>query len=289
MFISNKYYETYATASVFGAAVFLLMQILLLLEFAYAWNERWCAKGEEEDKWYKYILFCAAILFIAGIVLIVLEWRFFTNDDGCDLSQIFIIATVVIGILFTSLQMYLRTGSLLSSAVVWFYCAQITWSSLMSQPNTADKQCNSLQDSTTGSTWQLILGLGFTVVAVAYKAQKAATQQGVITGASPRRDAVDFGAPEADATKDESEQPEADDQDYGFTYFHLVFALGCMYIAMLMTQWGTSGATGSEVSDNLSIDRGTTSMWVNIGSVWVTAILYIWTLLAPKLLSDREF
>jgi hypothetical protein len=70
---------------------------------------------------------------------------------------------------------------------------------------------------------------------------------------------------------------------YNYSFFHLIFALASMYIAMLMTGWGAV----EQEKDRL--DVGWTSVWVKTGAEWVTGLLYTWTLLAPALLPDRDF
>jgi len=70
---------------------------------------------------------------------------------------------------------------------------------------------------------------------------------------------------------------------YNYSFFHLIFALASMYIAMLMTGWGAV----EQEKDRL--DVGWTSVWVKTGAEWLTALLYTWTLIAPALLPDREW
>lgn len=70
---------------------------------------------------------------------------------------------------------------------------------------------------------------------------------------------------------------------YNYSFFHLIFALASCYIAMLMTGWGT----GAEERD--LIDVGWVSVWVKIVTQWLTAATYCWVLVAPALLTDREF
>ena len=70
---------------------------------------------------------------------------------------------------------------------------------------------------------------------------------------------------------------------YNYSFFHLVFALASMYIAMLMTGWG------SNPQERDLIDVGWTSVWVKLVTQWVTAATYIWMLVAPALFPDRDF
>lgn len=71
---------------------------------------------------------------------------------------------------------------------------------------------------------------------------------------------------------------------YSYSFFHFIFALASMYLAMLMTGWGTHDAEDAE-----EVGVGWASVWVKMVSLWVTAVLYTWSLVAPALLPDREF
>jgi len=61
-----------------------------------------------------------------------------------------------------------------------------------------------------------------------------------------------------------------------------------MYMAMLLTNWGSLQQVenpGSSISYDLSVE----SMWVKIVTEWLTGLLYIWSLIAPYVLTNREF
>lgn len=70
---------------------------------------------------------------------------------------------------------------------------------------------------------------------------------------------------------------------YVYSFFHLIFALASMYSAMLLTGWGNTHL------DEDVVDVGWSSVWVRIITQWVTAVLYIWSLVAPLVLPDRDF
>jgi hypothetical protein len=96
-------------------------------------------------------------------------------------------------------------------------------------------------------------------------------------------------APSSDAgmTRDAA-SPAHKDQDreavtYNYVQFYIIFALASMYTGMLMTGWG-SGRIEKDL-----IDVGWTSVAVKITSQWIAAALYMWTLVAPIILPDREF
>lgn len=70
---------------------------------------------------------------------------------------------------------------------------------------------------------------------------------------------------------------------YNYSFFHLVFALASAYIAMLLTGWGQ----GAE--ERGLMDIGWASVTMKLMTQWATGLMYMWVLLAPRLLQDREF
>ena len=80
-----------------------------------------------------------------------------------------------------------------------------------------------------------------------------------------------------------------DDEDWSedrLWLFHLILTTASMYMAMLLTNWGASDyAKGNEDGK-----VGLASMWVKIISQWFTMLLYVWSLIAPRVLGEwREF
>lgn len=71
---------------------------------------------------------------------------------------------------------------------------------------------------------------------------------------------------------------------YVYSFFHLIFALASMYSAMLLTGWGNANMAEKDI-----IDVGWPSVWVRIITQWITAGLYMWSLVAPQIFPDRDF
>jgi hypothetical protein len=59
--------------------------------------------------------------------------------------------------------------------------------------------------------------------------------------------------------------------------------LASIYIAMLITNWTSANITTGELNSN---DFG---FWVRLILSWVTFLLYVWTLIAPRVFPDRDF
>ena len=56
-----------------------------------------------------------------------------------------------------------------------------------------------------------------------------------------------------------------------------------LYIMMTLTQWSKTGGDLASYSSNDA------AVWVKIVSSWLCAGLYVWTLVAPAVLTDRDF
>jgi hypothetical protein len=65
----------------------------------------------------------------------------------------------------------------------------------------------------------------------------------------------------------------------------VVFILISCYYAMILTNWGTLQADYS-----LAFPKsGSVAMWLQAAGQWIAILLYIWSMIAPKLFPDREF
>lgn len=124
---------------------------------------------------------------------------------------------------------------------------------------------------------------------------------------------------------DEAEEDDGENDDektgtrYNYAWFHVVFVLGTMYVAMLLTNWYILPSSSSflvltsqscrnvitsvpfpSFSDlpgsipeipvpgaPILIGSSHVAMWMRIVSSWVCLVLYAWSLLAPVVLPDR--
>jgi hypothetical protein len=66
---------------------------------------------------------------------------------------------------------------------------------------------------------------------------------------------------------------------------NLVLAvISCFYV-MALTGWGCIESGGTPAN----LDVSNVSMWMIIASQWLVLVLYLWTLVAPRLFPDRDF
>lgn len=64
----------------------------------------------------------------------------------------------------------------------------------------------------------------------------------------------------------------------------ILSVISCFY-AMSLTGWGSINSGGNAANPS----AGSVSMWMIIASQWLVMVLYLWTLVAPRLFPDRDF
>lgn len=91
--------------------------------------------------------------------------------------------------------------------------------------------------------------------------------------------------------EDDNEYDAKDDEkngvQYNYTFFHTVFALAAMYIAMVLTNWNTFQEIDANNSNLILIGQSWPAVWVKVVSSWICYALYGFSLLAPVLFPDR--
>ncbi|KAG0168731.1 hypothetical protein DFQ30_004395 [Apophysomyces sp. BC1015] len=132
--------------------------------------------------------------------------------------------------------------------------------------------------------------------------QVEAGAQRMSTENSSRRhliEAVESGAlPRSVLDEDDDDDMEGvderDDERYGavysYSFFHFVFAIAAMYVAMVLTNWNTVTADGSVTQnegDLVRVGQSYAAVWVKIVSGWICHIIYGWSLIAPIVMPDR--
>ena len=72
---------------------------------------------------------------------------------------------------------------------------------------------------------------------------------------------------------------------YSWSLFHVMFALATLYVMMTLTNWYSPSIT----TDITSFNNNSAAMWVKIISSWLAAAIYLWSMIAPAILVDRDF
>ncbi|KAI8349435.1 serine incorporator/TMS membrane protein [Choanephora cucurbitarum] len=169
--------------ALFGAAVFILFGLVLLVDFAHSWTERCLENYEMYDSiFWRNILVTGTILMFAGAVTLTGIMYGFFATNGCSLNQFFVTLNLILCILVTLLCVSPRIqegnsrSGLSQASIVVIYCTYLVLSAVANEPN--DKECNPLRRSIGPQTTSVVLGAIFTFLAVAYSTSRAATQDG---------------------------------------------------------------------------------------------------------------
>lgn len=286
-FLPQGLFTGYAYIAQGVSSIFVVIQIVLLIDFSYSWNDSWL---QPDRDWKKAVLFVSVSLYVAALIAVILLFNYYGKDD---LSRGVISVTLVVTLLFTALSAtdWCERGAILPSAACTIYCYWILYSALSVYPP--------IKTTYTTSNNPAVIVLGFIIAAasVCYAgwsmATSTATQHSVKEDllANDSVEAVEdgkagqmkYGANENLSVAHPSDETETEttNNPTANSRFHIVMASACCYGAMLLTDWGQSpdGQHGP----------GATTMWIQIVSQWVCMALYTWSLIAPQLLTNRDF
>lgn len=309
--------QAWMVIGLIGAFLFILIQLILIIDFAHGWSESWVEKYEEtESKCYYYgLLFFTIIFYMVSITAVVLFYLFYAKDGDCVLHKFFVsfnlilcVAVSILAVLPKIQDLNPRSG-LLQSAVITLYVQYLTWSAMANNPK---KNCNpsltqiinpSLNDTTSHQSngdfvqlwaadqfdWQSLVALLLWLFAVLYSSIRTSSnsQVGKITMSEKTILQSDSGNDTSDKDSEKGGQHVWDNEEdavaYSYSFFHFMLCLGSMYVMMTLTNWF------SPSSDFKTLNSNMPAVWVKISSSWVCLILYVWTLIAPLVLRNREF
>uniref|UniRef100_U9TYS5 TMS membrane protein/tumor differentially expressed protein n=1 Tax=Rhizophagus irregularis (strain DAOM 181602 / DAOM 197198 / MUCL 43194) TaxID=747089 RepID=U9TYS5_RHIID len=272
-FIPNQFFMFWGNyIALIGATLFILIGLVLLVDFAHTWSETCIEKWEESDdnKW-KYLLIGSTLaMLLTSIILTGIMYNFFAGS-GCGLNQFFItfnliLCIIVIFLCITPVVQEANPRSGLSQAsMVTIYCTYIILSAIANEPD--DNMCNPLTRSRGTRTTTIVLGTILTFLAIAYSTSRAATQTSALDD------------------DDDGHDDEKNGVAYNYGAFHFIFAVASMYVAMLLTNWNNINTTGSE--ELVIIGQSIVAVWVKVVSSWICLLLYTWTLIGPVLMPER--
>ncbi|XP_029662547.1 probable serine incorporator isoform X3 [Formica exsecta] len=299
----NSFGSTWMYFGMLGGFLFIIIQLILIVDFAHSWSDAWVANYEETESkgWYAALLGASFFNYAVSITGVVLLYIYYTHENTCALNKFFIsfnlILCVIISIIsiLPTVQEYQPRSGLLQSSVLTLYVVYLTWSGISNSP---DRQCNpgflfsnNAQNRVTFDK-ESIIGLIIWFSCVLYSSLRTASKSSKITMSENvlvQDNGADYTTVEgrnADAeggndTKvwDNEEEKVA----YNWSFFHLMFALATLYVMMTLTNWYKPNSSLDTLNANAA------SMWVKIISSWMCLALYVWSLIAPAVFPNRDF
>uniref|UniRef100_A0A8C5EW02 Serine incorporator 2-like n=1 Tax=Gouania willdenowi TaxID=441366 RepID=A0A8C5EW02_GOUWI len=301
---------------VVGSFFFIIIQLILFVDFAHSWNESWREKADNGNTkcWFGAMLFFIIINYILALTAVVLFYIYYTQPDDCTEHKVFISLNLIFCIIVSivailpKVQDALPNSGLLQASLITLYTMYVTWSAMTNNPN---RQCNpSLlnlvqQITNPGATpapgpapptpapgnvqwWnaQSIVGLILFLFCTLYASIRSSsnTQVNKLMQTEDGQGLTsEYDAPTGDDGVRRAVDNEEDGVTYSYSFFHFCLFLGSLYIMMTLTNWYKPD------TDYKAMLTTMPAVWVKICSSWLGLLIYLWTLVAPLVCQNRDF
>lgn len=191
-FIPNGFFMFWGNyVSMLGATSFIILGLVLLIDFAHSWSEtcleNWENSPEGSTLWQWILIGSTFSMYAAAITLTGIMYGFFASH-GCSLNQFFISFNLALCLVITALAVHPAVqeanpkSGLAQSGMVAAYCTYLIVSAVGNNTS-GGPQCNPIHNG-NGTTQRstIVLGAVFTFLAIAYSTTRAATQSRALVG-----------------------------------------------------------------------------------------------------------
>ncbi|XP_036394975.1 serine incorporator 2 [Megalops cyprinoides] len=292
---------------VVGSFIFIIIQLILLIDFAHSWNKAWLENAEEGNRkcWFAGLLSFTFLHYALAFAAVVLFYIYYTQPDDCTEHKVFISLNLIFCIIVSIVSILPKVqdvqpqSGLLQASLISLYTMYVTWSAMTNNPN---RKCNpsllSLVTNTTSSgptptatpgqvQWwdaQGIVGLVIFLFCTLYASIRSSNNAQV--NKLMQTEEGSGGASEGAVGEDGVRRAVDNEEDgvtYSYSFFHFCLLLASLYIMMTLTNWYQPDATSQAMLSTMP------AVWVKICSSWLGLALYLWTLVAPLILTNRDF
>ncbi|XP_051629902.1 serine incorporator 2 [Manacus candei] len=287
---------------VVGSFLFILIQLVLLIDFAHSWSQRWLREASESNAkgWYAALCTVTFVFYAASIAAVALLYVYYTKPQGCTegkaLISINLLLCLVVSVvsILPKIQEAQPHSGLLQASLITLYTIYVTWAALANVPvqrcNPTLLVRNSTSTATTAeppTTWwdaSSIVGLIIFILCTLFISLRSSDHPQVNKLMLTEEGGSGPGPGEAaEPGPHRAYDNEQDGVSYNYTFFHLCLLLASLYIMMTLTNWYRPDESLQVLSSPW------TAVWVKICSSWAGLLLYLWTLVAPLVLPDRDF
>ncbi|KAF5901077.1 serine incorporator 1-like, partial [Clarias magur] len=265
-----------------GAFLFILIQLILLMDFVHSFTESWIEKRENENAklWGCALMSVMLLNYFLAITAVTLMLIFYARPVECVLNRFFISFNLMLCIIASVISILkkvrkrLPSSGLMQSSFISLYTMYLTWSAVTNEP---EKSCNpnllnffvlNISASNISSTnqtlinspthpyflWedtQSIVGLLLFVLCLLYSSiRSSSTSQMNKLLLTP----TDAGMQDCSTgSLGDSEgarrviDNEGDGVQYSYSFFHLQLFLASLYIMMTLTNWYKPDANHSDI------------------------------------------
>jgi serine incorporator 1/3 len=182
-----------------GGFAFILIQLVLIVDFAHNWADVWVGNYEETQSrgWFAALMAATAVQYILSLAGIILLYSYYTQSDDCALNKFFISFNMILCIAVSVLSITPRVqetqprSGLLQSAIVTLYTVYLTWSAVANNP---DGNCNpgllgiiSNDKSKVSFDKTSIIGLVIWMFCILYSSLRSASAVSSLSQPDPER------------------------------------------------------------------------------------------------------
>lgn len=300
---SSSFGSVWLVFGMLGGFFFILIQLILIVDFAHSWAEHWVEQLEEtESKWYYCgLIFFTVLNYIVSLVAVILLFVYYTHGTGCGWQKFFISSNLILCVFLSVLSILPQIqerqprSGLLQSSLLTVYVFYLTWSALNSShsndckpsfltnnTNTTVTPDDGKKVETGGFHADALVSMIIWFVCVIYSSIRNSSNS-TVDRLTLTVSTEDENNRDVENNTVRNRDNEEDGTAYNWSFFHLMFAMASLYVMMTLTSWANPDADATKALENSS------SMWVKMISSWLCSGLYIWTLAAPILLPDRDF
>lgn len=290
-----------------GGLAFILVQLVIIVDFAHTIAENWIENAENSRGYYYALVIVTLTSYALSIVGISLLFVYFTHSGGCSLNKFFISLNLILCLIVSiisvmpAVQERLPHSGLLQSALVTLYTIYLTWSAVANNP---ERECNPGMfgmDDLNGTTTAVpinnaahnskvtfdttnIIGLIVWLLCILYNCISSAVEVSKINNDHEKREALsDTETAGTGADGKSNFDNETEGVTYSWSMFHIVLVCASLYVMMTLTNWYKPN------SDIELFNANAASMWIKIISSWLGIFIYGWSLVAPIVLTNRDF
>uniref|UniRef100_A0A8C9SHP6 Serine incorporator 2 n=1 Tax=Scleropages formosus TaxID=113540 RepID=A0A8C9SHP6_SCLFO len=244
-----------------GSFIFIVIQLILLVDFAHTWNQTWLQKAEDGSRkcWYAALLFFTILLYALSFAAMVLFYVFYTQPDDCTEHKVFISLNLIFCIIVSVVAILPKVqeaqpySGLLQASLISLYTMYVTWSAMTNNP---DRRCNpSLLSMVSNSSspaptstpgqvqwWdaQGIVGLVIFILCTLYASIRSSNNSQVnklMQTEEGTQLAADVEAVPGEDGVRRAVDNEEDGVTYSYSFFHFCLFLASLYIMMTLTNW----------------------------------------------------
>lgn len=313
----SKFAYAWMVIGMIGAFLFLLVQLVLIVDFAHNWNEKWVARYEETESklWMAGLLGFTVFFYLVSLTIIVLLYVYYAKASDCSMHKLFVSLNLVLCVIVSVLSIIPRIqegnprSGLLQSSLITAYVMYLTWSSMTNNPNchcnpsistilridtsSCPETFNTTGNATAigdlqgrvGFDWKSIVSLAIFLGCVLYSSIRSSTMNNFGRLSMNNKDSSVVLVDDDDVKLEDGKKVHDDEEEgvaYNYSFFHLMFFFASLYIMMTLTHW-------YRPSSSFSMNANEPAMWVKIASSWVCIAIYVWTIVAPIVLQGRDF